>query len=193
MKTIPEKKPRQPIGAVLARFQAAALPIFRSTFRPDCCIAATRVTMRVLRRYRYHVNELPTHVLVANPAYMKGKRTIEEGARCISIGTPGEKATVDKVTGGWNGHLVAVVEGSWLVDPSAWQFDRPEKQIKSNAIIVTRAEHRFHRAKSFSIGSDDGTTIIYEPTRDRGYIEAIDWQRDHLSVVLAVLNDMEKL
>jgi hypothetical protein len=103
----------------------------RGQWRADSCIAATRITKAVLDYFGYSVR--PAAVRVAGftaTAWSDAQagRTGNDPARgAWSVGVVGSGAIRD---GRWDGHLVAIVEGCWLLDASVEQLNRPEHGLQ---------------------------------------------------------------
>lgn len=119
----------------------------RKDFGPRSCVPSTWITLRVMQRLGFSASPLVVQVHIFNAAYLSALSrnngidpTPEENAEwtsrygtwAIGIGlqSPGE-------TDGIGGHVVATVEGRYLVDASIDQANVPERGIVVPKTIVT--------------------------------------------------------
>lgn len=107
----------------------------REFFRPDCCIAATKVAIRVLASFGYASRPLTVRLAVYTEKL--AQRVMDgswdgihrEGEWGVGVGFSEPESDVGAFVGeGWNGHLVAI-SGNWLIDLSLPQASRPLKGL----------------------------------------------------------------
>ena len=147
-----------------------ASEVFAAVFTPNCCLNASRVTLDVLRHFG--ITAHPESVLVSlyNPTWVllveaHGRRPVTEaeaqqwvamGGWCLGCGGLKEPS---EAHGGWDGHLVVRV-GSMIIDPSAGQFDRPEKGIMVPQIVTIEVTTAFRRGERLGLGHNFANTYI---------------------------------
>jgi hypothetical protein len=166
----------------LESMAAVAADVFSYYFTPNCCIGATRVGIEVLRRFGITGRPLPAIVIGMNaPA----REHTERGG----IGDPPSDARVlivdhEAKGDGYAGHLVIVgkVQGStFMLDLSATQFDRPQKQIyvPRALLAVKPTKNGVALGPKWQITADldRGGMLVYEPHPhpDASWKTAPDW------------------
>lgn len=134
----------------------------RSRFAVDSCIASTAVTLNVMKRFGIPAKAIAVRGMVANPAMImrmndegRFSRTPQEtdgwyaecGAWAVGIGDPHGKTDERK----FNGHLIALVKGRWIVDAAIDQFNEKSEYLDYDLPGVAWFE-----AGSFVAGSGDG-------------------------------------
>ena len=135
-----------------------AEPIFERTFSPDCCLNATRVLLDVLRGVGFAARPLSVRAFAYNAVY------VDRVARGLPpLGDPeswglGVETRPAMGGGGWPGHLVALVDNRWLVDGSAGQFSRPEKNILVPWIFLGELP-KGNRTACYTL--EDGSSLQY--------------------------------
>lgn len=129
----------------LTAFMNAACALLPKRFKPDCCIAATRLAVEVLgSRLKMDVVPLTCEAWVFNAparAWVESRdwpRNPDEvaewhGKGCWTV-TVGERSATGP---GWSGHLVAIVAGRVLIDLSLGQASRPHKLILAHPLVAT--------------------------------------------------------
>jgi hypothetical protein len=99
-------------------------PAYRS------CIASTRVAVEVAGYFGVPVVPIAFAVDYFTQSFLDSKGT--EGA-CVGVdGTGG----LTPATGGWDGHLVPILDRRWLCDVSADQFSRPGRLLVPGPSIL---------------------------------------------------------
>lgn len=169
------------VEAVPSALKAAAL-------KPNSCILSTRLGVEWLRAHRIRAQALPVRLLVFNAAGWELAQAAQPMAEWndarvaewnavgawsvgIGIGTDG---------GGWDGHLVVIADGRYLVDLSAGQVQRLRRGIRAEAFwtkapILARGQQEGFRA-------EDGCVWLYEPTGDRSYLKMPAWSGYRVSI-----------
>jgi hypothetical protein len=183
--------------SVLSKLTQAITPIIRNRIGEDCCVLSTRVAIEVLRQFRIRASALPVAVCVYNRAFLdrqatEGRlpRSLDEIERwhrecgAHSIGTANSRPAS---RGLWNGHLVAIVNGLHLMDPSVGQMSRPQYGIFLPPTLVTSVKKPFLQGRE-GVGIDFvGCRLTYEldrsPTATK-YQEALDWRRSNATLDL---------
>lgn len=126
-----------PPGEVLDALAAVAWPILRSYFRADCCIAASRVGVQVLQRFGIAAQPTVVLAIAGNASYERWFAGGEQGdppddARVVLIDAKTERPN------GYPAHLILTGKARgdhFLLDLSAPQFHRPDKQIHLPAAL----------------------------------------------------------
>jgi len=132
MRVIPRYRPnpkRDPLK-VLAAMERVSWRVLSQCFRPDCCIAATRIGIEALKPFGIAARPMPTKCVIMNEAYHQWVRgeVPEPDPNSARILVIDETCTGD----GYAGHVVLVgkVQGTpFLLDLSIFQFNRPQKNI----------------------------------------------------------------
>jgi hypothetical protein len=160
--------------------------VIRRFYRPDCCIAATRVLVEVFTRLRCLARPLSVVTEVRNGVMVElGKRfghphplTEAEGylwrdlgAWSVIMGLPGVPYAPDR----WPGHLACLVWESVLCDIAVTQATRPHIGIHLLPVAVEVRPEFLCGGESSII--DVGDCELYYETRpaDRSYADAVDW------------------
>lgn len=77
---------------------------------------------------------------------------------------------------GFAGHVVAVVEGRFLVDPSVDQASRPGKALHLTDPVVAP----YQREGVLALKREDGIVLRYHPAPDnQRYLTSPDWTKRH--------------
>ncbi len=171
------------LPAVLAQLVHHAPPLLAQDFRPDCCIAATKVAVHVLTRLGFISKPQPTQLMVYT---RKLWRRVESGTfhRPMLDGEWSIGVGFDPETGerGYIGHLVAICakplrpweprdEGPrrlFLVDLSLGQASRPKKGIVLPPGI-------FLASNKLNINK---CVLMYKPIDNQNFTESPDWKEE---------------
>lgn len=159
-------------------------------FRPDACIAGTRIVCEVLDRLDVRARPLVVEALLFNRAFLDrfhqkggwpGSReellewTDQGEAWSIALGQRGRPA---QGPGKWPGHLVAVVEQEWLLDGTLGQARRPAKNLLPPQTLLASAPYRFLVADGELTLElpDPGGLLLYRAHPEvRDFRSAPDW------------------
>jgi hypothetical protein len=173
----------------VARFSEVAPAEIRRWFpTPNNCIAAVRITTEVFKALGFEARALPVRFVCVNDeaklAYvsMPHDDEWEKAMRNHSV--------LDERTGGWQGHLVAIVEGRWWIDPtwcaaavsmgiaSEWEVLEFEFDVEAEAL-----------AAEMVLTLDGGPTLSvkYMPLDDHDYESAPAWELDHLEPAIGLI------
>lgn len=151
-------------------------------FRPDSCIVSTAIGIDVLTYFGILAEPLPIKMSMFNAPYVKRidsggefpNREIlirwgkEDGSYSVGIGY-GENQPNK-----WAGHLVILVENSWLIDLSIDQANRPAYNMMFSPIAV-EIDQDFLLGKTPRIVKENDCVIRMETIRDRGFLSSPDW------------------
>ncbi len=122
-------------------------------FRPDSCIASTRIVIRVLGHFGFDAVPFPCVVYIFNKVFVdavEGGHPIPQGPEELrafltrfkgawSIGLGAREPTVDTV-----GHIAVIARGhSLLIDASLNQCDRPEYDIALPPVLALPVDANF--------------------------------------------------
>ena len=135
------------IRYALKRFtEVARSEILRDHIRASC-VAATWISIEVFRRLGFQAAPLEVKASVGNGAY--GRRVVtgqrptsieqllrwgtEDGSYVVGIGKQG-------ILGGLGGHLVALVEATYLVDSSLDQAASTANDLKVPSVVVIQLQ-----------------------------------------------------
>lgn len=178
----------------------AACTVFPPRYRPDSCIAATRVLIDVFDRLHVKVRPLSVTVDIFNAALVaraeaEGGRLpvddeeyqrwiAETGCWWLTMGSGG-----DPEPGKWSGHVGVVAWEKVLIDLTLPQATRPQRGIVLAPVAVEVGE-------SFLDGSDrrvvpmNGCELHYQARpEDRSFMHSPDWcdRQRHRDVVAEIL------
>jgi hypothetical protein len=148
-----------------------ARPILLQYFTPDCCIESTALALDFLRARGIACRELSVQVMIFNKP---GWRLYQSGSHVND--SPTDKALWDTM-GGWSigigfphgapkpnkfqGHLVALIEGGWLLDLSIEQASRPARGMAITAPLLAPCEVSALAAGLQVYDRSDGTVLVY--------------------------------
>ena len=140
---------QQTLNKLLDKYADVARPIILKYFIPTSCIAATRITIRVLKEFGVRAEPLMTLTKIFNPQFTEAMNRDERmpkdeagakawmderGAWTIGLGFGGKDVANNKI----GGHLVAIIRDSNLiVDASIDQAVRPEKNIDFPGVLTS--------------------------------------------------------
>lgn len=164
------------LPGVLALLVRHAPPLLAQRFRPDCCIAATRVAVHVLTRLGFAAKPQPTQLMVYTKKLWQRVESdtfdypFLNGEWSVGVGFGEDKRFTDEPEWkGYAGHLVAVCSTqkppAFLIDLSLGQAARPE-----NGIVLPPA--MFHRSSKTTINK---CVLMYRPIDNPKFVEAPDW------------------
>lgn len=139
------------------------------------CILGTRALIETLAYFGIRAKPVSVDLLAANAsaiaAIEAGIPQSEWPDDWWTVGVDGTTQGPDP--GGYNGHLVAIAEGKYLVDPTARQFDRPDKGIYIPAPLVGP----FHpNQRSVAYEADEGSALVYRPHGRKDWHRAPAWR-----------------
>jgi hypothetical protein len=119
-------------------------------FRPDSCIASTKVAIKVCKHFNINIQPLASHVEVQNPIFVqkshclkKVPKTTEEQLQWADEGAYVVRIEANPTTVRWTdvraedvGHVIGVTTDH-LLDLSLDQASRPKKGIILHAVWST--------------------------------------------------------
>jgi hypothetical protein len=184
-------------AGALAAALPQARPLLLERYGPDSCLESARFVAEAGALAGVPVREVPCRAMILNAPLWKwtlanGRLPRDRaeterlhaaiGAHSIGIGYgqrltgPDGKRVADYAAPGrYDGHLVALLAGAWLVDLALDQASRPAQGMPLRP-LARRV------GPAFAAGLDvvlvvDGTAVRYEPSGDRRYLEAGGWAR----------------
>lgn len=167
---------------IIEKLMVVGRPEILKDFRPDSCIVSTAISIDVLTHFGILAEPLPIKMSMFNAPYVKridsgsefpnremlirwGK---EDGSYSVGIGY-GENQPNK-----WAGHLVVLVENSWLIDLSIDQANRPAYNMVFSPIAV-EVDQDFLSGKIPRIIKENDCVIRMETIKDRGFLSSPDW------------------
>lgn len=211
MKT-PGRFELDPAAVIAAGLIVEATPHLRRDFSPDCCIAAARLALQVIRPLGLKAEAVAVRVIIQSPAltrrYMKsieqtgGPPTSDQVnawmdahdlTKCWTLllgASDDEAARLDPrlqqpadERGKWAGHLAVLIEGRVLLDLTLPQANRPKFGIVLEPTAVKVGP-------DFLAGAHVHRTVnesLCQWTRSeaRGWETAPDWREKHRTRELA--------
>ena len=147
------------------------------------CLNMTAVTLELARRFKVKAAPLSVSFEARNAAYEdfvarfgRAPTTTDnvEGAWAVIGGCAKPKVE----NGAWQGHLVAILDGRWIVDLSIGQAYRPERGIHMPSVLVGPVSNKFLRGEERASTSNDvGATLHYAAVLgDRSYLNLPGFQ-----------------
>jgi hypothetical protein len=140
-------------------------PELLKRFRPDSCVESTRLVVEFLRSHGVRVSPLRVQVGVFNDAIVKRLEVTPnpgpgelarwerlDGSWSVGIGATSDAmarakaadaSLVVSASGGWSGHLVALIEGRIVVDLSLDQLNRPLHGINLHPVTFDVPDPRW--------------------------------------------------
>jgi hypothetical protein len=183
------------LADTLGRFAAIARPEIRRDHILPSCIAATWITVAVMRGLGLRAEHCEVVASVGNKTYAalwrlygppKTREELDEwtrkGSNIVGIGH-------ERGAGGIGGHLVAVVEDTYVVDASLDQVADPTTGLAIPPVFVMRIDPR---GIPYGIMRDVSGTLFVEYVKRRtlsDYTVSPDWGRtsDVLDAVERIL------
>lgn len=187
--------------ALLERIACATEQVLRATASSaDNCIAGARVARDVARACGFGAVVLPTRVAVWNRVWIEyveragrapetlaeSEALLADGGWCVAVGA-GYLDERDAPfgyrpeRGSYNGHLVTVVDGRWLVDCTLGQVSDRGRGIVTGPLVVELGSSGFllgrgHVASRFRWGTHPVVHVTYESVpADRSFRDAPAW------------------
>jgi hypothetical protein len=165
---------------------------------PSSCILATKIAVEACRGIGLRARPLPVRAHVFNPTWVErvkaghvltpDKETVKEwlraGAHRVTVGFHGEeeRALVTPHANGspgWNGHLVAIIEESVLLDLALDQTTRPAHDMHVEPVAARPPRELFRtfvRGEAPLEGTVGRCTVAYEARpEEKGYLASPDW------------------
>jgi len=173
------------VEEILQRYAEVARPEILRDHTPHSCIAATWITIETLSRLEIRAEPLEVTLSVGNAAY---KRLIGESGR-----PPRSREELDEwssdygadvlgvgfdppAPGGIGCHIVAVVDGSHLVDASIDQASEPSTGIVLPGVHIGRVGLDFLRGRLQRLDTDDLFIEYKRKTDARPWQDSYDWR-----------------
>jgi hypothetical protein len=159
----------------------AARAAVLTRFRPDSCIATTRVVIEVLRAFGVPARPWPVNVKIFNAAAWP-----LANARVPVAEWPGDAWSVGiDVRNGRDGvgHLVAV-SGLRMIDASIDQASRPGMNMELVPLVAPIPEgFDLAGGRELLYGrGDSGVRLTYGPSGSRVFASSPHWRRDNADV-----------
>ncbi len=175
---------------LLENFAEIARDEILADFTPDCCIASTRITIEVMRNLGIKARPMPVKAVAINPALT---RKIDEhgwpevwpedweaddSLWCVALGY-GYDGPIDPEKD-YDGHLVALVAGKYLVDASIDQAERIHHDIELPDVLIVPLREGFVAGRR-SLGAElpNGGVVVYWANGDddgTAWRTAPDWK-----------------
>lgn len=164
------------LPGVLAQLVRHAPPLLAQNFRPDCCIAATRVAVHVLTRFGFVAKPQPAQCIVYTKKLWRrvGGDTFsypfQSGEWSVGLGFGWDKRFAEEPgSKGYDGHLVAFCSAPnspvFIVDLSLGQAARPHKGIVLPPALFTPKQKV----------TLNGCVLMYRAIDNPKFTESPDW------------------
>jgi hypothetical protein len=162
-----------------------APPLLAQHFRPDCCIAATRVAMEVLLRLGFPTKAQPTEFAVYTRNLWQRRHQFDGNFRddewSVAVGRDLPDIKFHSNPNGYNGHLVCIAGHpgmEHLVDLTVGQASRPAR-----GLTLPPAWHWPFEGWPLHRGNER-IIALYKPKVNPAFVRAPDWtdwkRTDHI-------------
>lgn len=170
---------------IIEAIRLYARPEILKWYRPDSCIASSRVVFDLLRGYGMKPLAVACGVRVMNAALVK--RIAKEGRH------PRDDAEIRKWSRGdgswnvgvgdtgverkhrWDGHLVVLAYRQVMIDVSIDQANRPHKDIVLKPIVVTVPDDWAEGGEDCVVW-ENGCLLLYRAKpKDRAWVQTAGW------------------
>ena len=173
-------------------FARVSRPIIREHFGAASCVASTRIAIEAFSAFGLPAEPLVARIFIdnailcrlqetnPNPSAADFRQWEDRGAYGVEVGKLCDFGRC--ANGWWNGHLVAMVGGTHIVDASADQVNQPAKGIVLPGVLVLPLPGPLPSQQSLiQTIAPDGTRIAYEfHPHNRSFRQTQSW---HLSAV----------
>lgn len=168
---------------IIAAFAAVARPVMLRYLGGDrqTCIASTRMTIETMRGLGLAAEAVPVQFVVQckalSYAYISGFSDKQRRRMARKSGKP-----IQTRGAGWNGHLIAAVEGRWLIDSSIDQIQSPDHGlvVEPCALVMPIPEGIALTRLSVEVrgATDNGQDleIKYRSIENHSYRDAPAWE-----------------
>lgn len=186
------RMPRLKPELIVAKFARIARPIMREWMPANSCIAAARVVIETMEIFNLRAVAMPVCFAFQVPARKYARVagfSAEERAEMESSAASWQD---DLTRGpGWNGHLIVLVEGRWLLDPSLDQAASPEfgVDVPAEVFVIDTKGHSWNPGETFEaeckfvLDSGDTGSLMYRSTHDVSYLETEAWTDEGLPLL----------
>lgn len=180
-----------PIEQLLVLVAKAAILPLSLHFRPDCCIAATRIAVTVFERLGFSAHPQPTRLRVWNRALWEriasGEPlggTFRPGEWSVGIGY-GKDPLRPLDEKAFDGHLVAVVDDKFIVDLSFGQTSRPQKGLLTPPVMTIVMHNEWPVTAAL-----DNFTLCYDRMENAEFLQSPDWTEEERTehIVRSIIN-----
>lgn len=168
---------------ILAVYGRCARHVMLRYLERQSCITATRITIEVMRYFQLPAKAMPMRLIAECPelkyAYVSGpagqlkKQAIEHGSTWI-----------DRGTGGYQGHVVALVANAWIVDASFDQIQSIDHGLAIPATVlvmpIPSGVKRRRMYVELEAVTDNGhkLRVRYLPHHDKTFYATPAWELD---------------
>jgi hypothetical protein len=188
--------------ALVARYVAAATPVFEANYRPDRCLNASWICVEVMRRLHVEARALSVNTMLMNRTWgrlMQATRWQPTKAQMDECARRGGHSVgidfTDRPDNGFPGHIVAIVAESTLIDGASGQFSRPHKDLYVPPVMTVPAPERFLKGDTDVLQmNDQGSVMIYSARLDDDRHEGtpgFDASPHNLAAVAKIVEDMK--
>lgn len=125
---------RVPLARLLDAYAAIAREEILRDFDPNCCIAATRITLAVCREFGWRGQPLSVDAWVANARFVDYRNELGDREPSLEEAQAAAGAGVKAVE--IDNHVIAVINRQWIVDAALDQAARPAHGIELPPVFV---------------------------------------------------------
>lgn len=147
----------------------------------NCCIAATRIVIEVLKKLHFKdARPFVVEANIFNEAYVKKGRTPEsdeeaqqwlgEGCWHVVLGDRSQE-----IKGQWPGHLTVLLHDRYMLDIAIFQASRPHKQINLHPIFTSVPEDFVKGEDKCGLMFNNCMVVYVSHPEDKTYQSARDW------------------
>ena len=162
--------------------------VLRAGFTASSCILSTRVLMNVLDYLGIEAKPVAVTVVAFNSKgwelHNAGKPLEDDDAWSVGIEGTGKRrrnATTGRMD--WDGHLIALTDDGYVLDPSLDQLSRPAKALTLTPLaskLSAPLRHDNHQG----FARNDGTVILYRllDLPNSSWSNSADWRQKHQEI-----------
>jgi len=151
------------VNDLVAAYAAIARPEIRKDHLVGSCVAATWITIQVMRLFRVRARAITVRVEICNSAFVNFER--EFGRRPL-LGESADTWIVgvgfEKGQGLVGTHVIALIDEQIIVDASIDQGNAPEHGITLPGVVYTVVEKEFHSGTRMIVDVS-GQRLVYIP------------------------------
>jgi hypothetical protein len=179
---------------IIDEYAAIARPIMLQWMTRESCISAVRLTLETMQLFGLRAVAHPVCFALQVPARKYARICGFPPDKLEEIKAKSE-SWINLADGGWQGHLVAVVEDRWILDPSIDQAQSLEFGVPINPMVMVMdaAGHEADLKKNLEIkiglalDSGDEGTLNYRSIEDDGYLRTEAWSDEGLPILAGVI------
>lgn len=155
-------------------------------FKPDSCIASTKVAMKVLSHFKIPARPKCFTLEIMNPVYRElfdkhGHPQKEQAEEWLAQGA---WEVIISDHNGEIGHVVAIADEQFLIDLSLDQASRPQKQMELEPACAPLPAG-WKREPLLVYENENNVRLIYHPVDNEMFRVSNDWREGYRTTPVA--------